>query len=70
MIAHARFPNSVNMSIVFGIRTKADDPRLMEVLKPPKMLADHVRPGATLFEEFPWLNKVVLRAFEVVETLG
>lgn len=53
--ANGRYANSVIMSVVFGIRTKLDDPDVTALFETIEMFLEQQQPGANLVDGFPVL---------------
>lgn len=56
--SHARYANSVVMSVVFGRRSKLDDPELKELLGTAEEFVQYLIPGRALVDVVPWLVNI------------
>ena len=56
--ANGRYANSVIMSVVFGIRSKLDDPDVTALFETVEMFLEQQQPGINLVDGFPILAKL------------
>lgn len=56
--AHARYSNSIIMSVVFGRRSKLEDPDLVELLGTAEEFVKFLIPGSSFVDMLPWLASV------------
>lgn len=56
--ANGRYANSVIMSVVFGIRSKLDDPDVTALFETVEMFLEQQQPGLNLVDGFPILAKL------------
>ncbi|TVY54163.1 Cytochrome P450 monooxygenase patI [Lachnellula cervina] len=56
--ANGRYANSVIMSVVFGIRSKLDDPDVTALFETVEMFLEQQQPGLNLVDGFPSLAKL------------
>ena len=55
--AHARFANSVIMNVVFGRRTRIDDPALFEINRVSEEFVQLLDPAGSLVDALPFLAR-------------
>ncbi|EXJ93192.1 hypothetical protein A1O3_01749 [Capronia epimyces CBS 606.96] len=53
--ANGRYSNSVIMSVVFGIRSKLDDPQVAKLFETAELFLEQQQPGTNLVDGFPVL---------------
>lgn len=78
--AHGRYANSVIMSVVFGIRSKLDDPEVLKLFETVEMFLEQQQPGVNIADSFPvlanlpkflqWWRPKGERMFEYTRRLG
>lgn len=56
--ANGRYANSVIMSVVFGIRSKLDDPEVTKLFETAEMFLEQQQPGANIVDGFPILARL------------
>ncbi|KAF7535038.1 hypothetical protein G7054_g5739 [Neopestalotiopsis clavispora] len=56
--ANGRFANSVIMSVVFGRRSKLDDPYVIELFETLELFLENQQPGVNIVDGFHFLNKL------------
>lgn len=56
--ANGRYANSVIMSVVFGIRSKLDDPDVTSLFETIEMFLEQQQPGVNIVDGFPILAKL------------
>lgn len=57
-LSHARYANSVIMSVVFGRRCKVDDPELAKLLAVGEEFVKYLMPGRACVDIFPFLVRI------------
>ena len=56
--ANGRYANSIIMSVVFGIRSKLNDPEVVKLFETAEMFLEQQQPGVNIVDGFPVLAKL------------
>jgi hypothetical protein len=56
--ANGRYSNSIIMSVVFGVRSKLDDPEVNKLFETAELFLEQQQPGANLVDGFPILARL------------
>jgi cytochrome P450 len=56
--ANGRYANSIIMSVVFGIRSKLDDPQVAKLFETAEMFLAQQQPGVNIVDGFPILARL------------